>query len=221
MRGIAAVPGTGYSVCVMGVSSPPGEIPAEAVFLNQVHGSRVLVSPEPGREADGMVLPREEGRFPGLLTADCLPVFGIWDDRIGCAHAGWRGLAAGVLESFCAAGGGSPRAVVLGPCICGGCYTVGDEVRSLFVGEHRPGGDAHPPGRLDLKLAAAGCFSGATVVYSIEACTLCTPGFHSYRRNGTGLRNRIWLAPSTSCHDIPASVTLFVEPYKHSGRRPA
>lgn len=215
------IPGTGMAVFIRGVSSPPWETPDRVVFLRQVHGTLVLDSPEPGAEADGMILPIGGNRLPGLLTADCLPVFGIWNDRVGCAHVGWRGLAAGILESFAAAGGGAPPVAVLGPCICGDCYTVGQEVRSRFVREDGEPGVIHRPGRLDLKLAAAGHFAGTTKVYSIEACTLCSPGFHSYRMNGAALRNRLWLAPVESGHDIPASVTIATSIFKHSGRRPA
>lgn len=188
----------------------------EAVFLSQVHGSRIIDSPRPFQEGDGMLLARKGGRAPGLSTADCLPVFAVWKDLVGCAHCGWRGLSRGILEELVRMGGGAPEAVILGPCICGECYTVGEEVRSLLAD---PDQDIHPPGRLDLKLAAVRAIPGETGIFSVEICTLCDPGFHSHRRNGTTLRNRFWLAPERSRYDIRHSFSIKATRYDNSGRR--
>jgi len=213
MTMVAEIPGTGLALFMAGVDSTPGEIPPEAVFLSQVHGAVILDPPTPSAPADGMILPRRGGLFPGVLTADCLPVFAVWDDVVGCAHAGWRGLAAGILDALIEAGGGRPGAVVMGPCICGECYTVGEEVRSIVSGTCGSGEAGSLPGRLDLRAAAASHFSSMEKIYTVDMCTLCTPGFHSHRRNGTGLRNRFWLAPHAFRHDITASVS--VKPYDH------
>ncbi len=214
----AEIPGTGTALCMAGVASPPAESCPGAVFLRQLHGSVVLANPEPGSGADGMILPRKGTLYPGMLTADCLPVFVLWEETVGCAHVGWRGLAAGILDALIKAGGGQPSVAVFGPCICGECYTVGDDVRSQITGSDDCG---HLPGRLDLRLAAAAFFSPCTLLYSVDRCTLCGPGFHSHRRNGTTLRNRIWLAPCGCRRDIRASVSIDAKPYPHSGRRPA
>lgn len=208
----ARVPGTGWTVFVGGVSARSGEIPGGAVFLSQVHGNRVLDSPEALSEGDGMVLPADGRRFPGVLTADCLPVFAVWPDRVGCAHAGWRGLVRGVVESLLAAGGGPPGAVVLGPCICPGCYRVGEEVRRLASRQ------GHPRGGLDLKLEAASKVHPETRLFTLDLCTLCDPGFHSHRRNGTLLRNRVWLAPDGMRHDIFQFKAITADPYENPGR---
>lgn len=201
MTRMAEIPGTGLAVFMTGVESKPREVPTEAVFLNQVHGAEVLDHPEPYASADGMVVPRDCCHFPGVLTADCLPVFAVWDHAVGCAHAGWRGLAAGVLEALLQTGGGPPLAVLLGPCICGECYTVGDGVRSLL-------GGAGPPGRIDLKEIAAARLGCCGSIYTVNMCTLCGTGFHSHRRNGTTLRNRFWLAPGDCGRDITHSVPV-------------
>jgi copper oxidase (laccase) domain-containing protein len=211
----APVPGTDWAVFIGGVSALPGEIPGEAVFLKQVHGSLVLDSPEALSEGDGMVFPADGNRFPGILAADCLPVMAIWPDRIGCAHAGWRGLAQGVVESLVKAGGGPPDTVVLGPCICAGCYRVGEEVRSLASR------DGHPAGGFDLKLEAASRLHPDTRIFTLDKCTLCSPGFHSHRRNAASLRNRVWLAPFVTRHDIFQFINLTIEPYDNPGRMQA
>ncbi|MFO7626379.1 MAG: polyphenol oxidase family protein [Candidatus Fermentibacteraceae bacterium] len=209
----AAIPGTELAVFMAGVDSTPREVPREAVFLSQVHGAVIIDPPEPFALADGMILPRHGTRFPGVSTADCLPVFAVWDKVIGCAHAGWRGLAAGVLDALIEAGGGPPRAVVLGPCICGECYTVGEEVRSIVAENSRSGETGRLPGRLDLKEAAASYFNNNEQVYTVDMCTLCGTGLHSHRRNGTRMRNRFWLAPKAFGHNIKQSVS--VKPYDH------
>lgn len=213
MTRIAPIPGTELAVFMTGVDSSPREVPSEAVFLSQVHGAVILDTPEPSAPADGMILPRNGACFPGVLTADCLPVFAVWDEVVGCAHAGWRGLAAGVLDALLQAGGGPPRVVVLGPCICGQCYTVGEEVRSMVPGTPGSGKAGRLPGRLDLKEAAASRFSNHEKVYTVDMCTLCDAGLHSHRRNGTTLRNRFWLAPQALGHDITQYVP--VKPYDH------
>jgi hypothetical protein len=209
----AAIPGTELAVFMTGVDATPRDVPPEAVFLSQVHGADVLFSPMPYASADGMILPRRGTRFPGVLTADCLPVFAVWDEVVGCAHAGWRGLAAGVLDALQEAGGGPPRAVVLGPCICGECYTVGEEVLSMVPGTPGSGSSGCLPGRLDLKKSAVSFFNNHVEIYTVDMCTLCGTGFHSHRRNGTRLRNRFWLAPMAFGHDITPSVS--VKPFNH------
>lgn len=213
MTRLAAIPGTELAVFMAGVDSTPREIPSEALFLSQVHGAVILDSPEPYARADGMILPRHGAFFPGVLTADCLPVFAVWDEVVGCAHAGWRGLASGVLEALLEAGGGPPRVVVFGPCICGECYTVGEEVRSMVSETLGSGKTGRLSGRLDLKEAAASCFNNHEQVFTVDMCTLCGVGFHSHRRNGTSLRNRFWLAPKALGHNITPSAS--VKPNKH------
>lgn len=114
------------------------------VWLNQVHGNRVVVL-EPGQSAAD--LPPADASVtatPGVacavLVADCLPVLLAADNgrAVGAAHAGWRGLAAGVLEQtvrvVSQAAGCSAGEVHawLGPCIGPRQFEVGDEVRDAF-----------------------------------------------------------------------------------------
>jgi hypothetical protein len=205
--------GTGAALFGRGVGAGIHEKVPGAVFLRQAHGNRVLISPKPMEEADGMVIPRTEGVFPGLRTADCLPVFAFWKGSLGCAHAGWRGLSTGILDELMLHGGGPPEAVVFGPCICGECYTAGEEVRSLFTRDDPLGNGKHPSGRVDLRGAAAEAFTGKSRVFSVDLCTLCSPGFHSYRRNRTSLRNTFWLAPEEAGYDIPNLISMEASEY--------
>jgi YfiH family protein len=116
-------------------------LPAEPVWLEQVHGTCV-------RDLDSQVLAhltgpadaavtRQPGRVCAILTADCLPVLLAGDagDRVGAAHAGWRGLAAGVIEATVSALGGPPGELLawLGPAIGPRHFEVGAEVREEFL----------------------------------------------------------------------------------------
>jgi YfiH family protein len=113
------------------------ELPGEPVWLEQVHGTRIadLDSAQSG-PADGAVT-RRPGVVCAILTADCLPVLltNRAGTHIGAAHAGWRGLAAGVLPAAVAAMGLPPRDLLawLGPAIGPSAYEVGDEVRAAFL----------------------------------------------------------------------------------------
>lgn len=117
------------------------ELPAEPLWLEQVHGCEVAI--HDGRHAPGEA-PRadaavafEPGRVCVVMTADCLPV--VFADasatRVGIAHAGWRGLAGGVLEATIAALAVAPGTLHawLGPAIGPQAFEVGDEVQTTFV----------------------------------------------------------------------------------------
>lgn len=158
----------------------------------QVHGARVQRHerpPDGGRreEADGHATARENVA-PIVLTADCLPVLIVGAGAVVALHAGWRGLAAGILEqgvrTLRELGADGPLVAAIGPAAGACCYEVGDEVRGA-LGEPAaaPGGDR----RIDLKaiarvqLAAA----GSDGVHDVGLCTICSPGlFFSHRRDG-------------------------------------
>jgi YfiH family protein len=114
-------------------------LPGAPAWLEQVHGNRVLdLDRAPPGAADGAVTSRR-GVVCAVLTADCLPV--VFCDRrggrVGVAHAGWRGLAAGVLGEAVAAMRAEPHDLMawLGPAIGPEAYEVGGEVRDAFVRE--------------------------------------------------------------------------------------
>jgi YfiH family protein len=114
-------------------------VPAEPFWLEQVHGIDVASADEgsdvPVR-ADASVA-RKGGTVCAVMTADCLPVLFCNDEGsvVAAAHAGWRGLAAGVLEATLAAMAVEPGRVMawLGPAIGPGAFEVGDEVRTTFL----------------------------------------------------------------------------------------
>jgi len=169
-------------------------LPASPQWLQQVHGSAVAthsgcVAREP--EADALVA-FAPGRVCAVLTADCLPV-AFCDragSRVGVAHAGWRGLAAGILQATVDALGCGPDGVLawLGPAIGPSVYEVGEDVAAAFTGEFsralEPRGDRwlldlYTAARL--KLAAA----GVTAVSGGGLCTYSAPErFFSFRRDG-------------------------------------
>lgn len=121
------------------------ELPRAPHWLRQVHGKDVVrvsaKSTHDETQADAAVT-ADQGVVLAILTADCLPVLFATTDgaHIGAAHAGWRGLEAGVLEATVAAMGiGSDQIIAwLGPAIGPSSYEVGAEVRDAFVAhDHR------------------------------------------------------------------------------------
>jgi polyphenol oxidase len=130
------------------------QLPAEPAWLRQVHSARVVeAGRDPTPEADA-AFSRETGQVCAVLTADCLPV--LFCDRAGsvvaAAHAGWRGLADGVLEATVAAMQVPPAEVLawMGAAIGPRAFEVGDEVRAAFVAQHPEAAAAfvpHAPGK--------------------------------------------------------------------------
>ena len=115
------------------------ELPSEPRWLSQVHGTEIVELPCEGSqppEADGSVS-REVGQVCVVMTADCLPVL-LCDDRgtvVAAAHAGWRGLAAGVIEQAIKTMAVPPESVLawLGPAIGPEVFEVGEDVVQAFV----------------------------------------------------------------------------------------
>lgn len=184
-------------------------LPADPLWLKQVHGTAVVdadrVTGTP--EADACVA-RQANKVCAVLTADCLPL--LLCDRQGtavaAAHAGWRGLAEGVIEATVAAMRRDSAALLawLGPVIGPQAFEVGDEVRERFLMQDSAAATAfipHGKGKwlADLPLLArlrlAQC--GVTQVSGGDACTFSeATRFFSYRREGTTGRmaSLIWLS---------------------------
>lgn len=180
-------------------------LPSPPHWLRQVHGTGVLRFDAPARpplsverelEADAAVT-SAAGVVLAILTADCLPVvFAAADgSEAGAAHAGWRGLASGVLEATVAAMD-TPAArlrVWLGPAAGPLHYEIGVEVREAFIASHPDAEAAFAPTRpghwrVDLyalarqRLQAAGIPSGA--IHGGDLCTIGDPErFYSHRRD--------------------------------------
>ena len=184
-------------------------LPEEPRWLVQRHGARVVEagSAPDGAPADGIVA-REPGMVCAVLAADCMPVLLCDRDAtvVAALHAGWRGIAAGILEAGIRAAGTAPGELMawLGPAIATERYEVGPDVRdALLAGDpdavdaFRPSG---PPGRwrADLERVVrrrlARCGVGS--VHGGGTCTASDPGrFFSHRRDGvTGrMATLVWL----------------------------
>jgi YfiH family protein len=157
-------------------------------FAKQVHGPRVLTvsgATTDVEEADG-VATASRGVAALVLTADCLPVALATSAAVAMVHAGWKGLAGGVLE----AGVDALRALdpdgamqaAIGPAAGVCCYEVGDEVAARFPDEPRRA-DRH----IDLKAIATARLAAAGVerVHDVGRCTICEPDvFFSHRASG-------------------------------------
>lgn len=177
-------------------------LPAEPSWLNQVHGKRVVnLDQDQRREADA-AFTRETQTVCAVYIADCMPVF-FADDAgttVAAAHAGWRGLAAGVLEATIDAMGVPPGRLLawLGPAIGPRVYEVGDDVRAALGGYE----SAFRPTRpgywlLDLYAVARRKLSGLKAVCGGDFCTYSgAERFFSYRRDRGSERMGafIWLA---------------------------
>lgn len=180
-------------------------VPAPPVWLRQVHGATVIDADlRPAFPESDAAVARRQGTVCAVVVADCMPV--LFADReasvIGIAHAGWRGLAGGVLEATFAAMAIPPfRAVAwLGPAIGPAAYEVGEEVRAAFPGFESAFAPSRP-GRwlLDLYAVAAARLAriGIREVHGGGFCTYReSERFFSYRREGAAERMAalIWLA---------------------------
>lgn len=196
-------------VTTRGTGDPRPLLPAEPAWLKQVHGTVVL-------EADG-VSGRPEAdaaytRSPGVVcvvgAADCMPVLLAQDDGsvVGAAHAGWRGLCAGVIEATLDAMQSAPERTVawLGPAIGPRVYEVGDEVRDAYLDRDAAAASAFSatrPGHWLLDLyAVARQRLAARGVQRVSGGGFCTfsdaARFHSFRRDRTTERMAalIWIA---------------------------
>lgn len=182
--------------------------PAEPVWLKQVHGTAVVtadaVTGTPEADASVAFTPI---RVCVVLTADCLPVLFCNRDGsvVAAAHAGWRGLAAGVLESTVTAMQTPPQEILawLGPAIGSAAFEVGDEVRAAFVNDladTEVAFRATAPGKwlADIYMLARMRLArvGVKAVYGGGFCTYTDAArFYSYRRDKqTGrMASLIWL----------------------------
>jgi YfiH family protein len=172
-------------------------LPSEPVWLSQVHGIGVadLDSPAAPGRADAAIT-REAVKVCAILTADCLPILFATDsgDTVAAAHAGWRGLAAGVIEATVRAMGVPPGSLVawLGPAIGPKHFEVGPEVREAFLAGNAKAGEAfeaNARGRFmaDLAMLARQRLRGLGVsrVYGGRECTFTqAERYYSHRRDG-------------------------------------
>jgi hypothetical protein len=179
--------------------------------IRQVHGTTVLRVSQPTPlgtdeppEADGQATDTA-GLAPLVLVADCLPVAVAGEGAVAMLHAGWRGLAGGVIAEGVRAlrelGAGGPIAAAIGPGAGACCYEVGEEVHAVFAGqsgqghENQQGHHAdHGRGRnLDLKAIARAQLeqAGVDTVHDVGLCTICSdPSLLFSHRRDRGITGR-------------------------------
>ena len=191
-------------------------LPGRPAWISQVHGADVVdaatVGPDqPVRVGDASIASRA-GVVCAILTADCLPVlFADLDGKVvGAAHAGWRGLAGGVLGTTAAAmraAGAGEITAWMGPAIGANAFEVGADVLDAFLaalpGEPTRAAFRPYPGREGKYLADMFALArlmlardGVTRVHGGSLCTASAPErFYSYRRDGVTGRQAslIWL----------------------------
>jgi YfiH family protein len=180
------------------------DLPADPSWLSQVHGVEVSDLDVGAASSAPVTADAAFARVPGrvcvVMVADCLPVlFASRDGEVvAAAHAGWRGLAAGVLERTVAAMGvpGTQLTAWLGPTISRRHFEVGEEVRAAFLATDRGAADffaANDRGRWQADLAGLArhrlAALGLTDISGGGWCTFADrPRFYSHRRDGKGGR---------------------------------
>jgi polyphenol oxidase len=184
-------------------------LPSNPVWINQIHSSICVNASKlkSNIEADA-IFTSKPGEVCGVLTADCLPVFVSNKDgsKVGVAHAGWRGLINGVIESLVKSFNceGNNLIVHLGPAISLNFFEVGEEIKELYLSKNENfnrsfsfNNDKH---YLDLYEAARIVLDGLNVelISGGNHCTFKESGrFFSYRRDGINsgrMAHLIWIA---------------------------
>lgn len=184
-------------------------LPREPAWLHQVHGTRVVNLDRPAIDMTGdAAITRTPGTVCAIRAADCMPVL-LADEAatvVGAAHAGWRGLSAGVIEATLEVMRVPPERVLawLGPAIGPRVYEVGDEVRAAFLEKDEQAEKAFVASRahhwlLDLYTVARQRLKsrGVERVFGSGYCTYSDPvRFYSYRRERSVGRMAalIWLS---------------------------
>ena len=184
-------------------------LPSTPRWLRQVHGVTVAVEPDDNEPEADAAITSTPGTVLAILTADCLPVVFAAKDgsEIAAAHAGWRGLCAGVLEATVAAMHTPPQRLMawLGPAAGPRAYEIGEDVFDAFTARDGRARMAFLPTRpghwkVDLytlarqRLLDAGVFD----VHGGDLCTITDPArFFSHRRDGRSGRiaTLAWIVP--------------------------
>jgi YfiH family protein len=170
----------------LGVSGVVRGYQVHSIVVGRVHEGATPPQDDgsqPTFEADGHAV-AATGVAAMVLTADCIPVVLGAEGAVASLHAGWRGLAGGVLEEGVLAlrevGGRGGVVAIVGPCAGACCYEVGEEVHAAFDGAHRHGS------HIDLRTIAHDRLRSAGVaeVRDVNACTICDNRYFSHRREG-------------------------------------
>jgi len=184
-------------------------LPDDAVWLEQVHGSEVCDLDQVHARSDGRLYradaatTRRARRVCAVITADCMPV--LFTNRSGsvvaAAHAGWRGLATGVLEAALSAMQSTPAELLvwLGPAIGPQVFEVGADVLDAHCARDPGAGECFTPlrpgkWRADLYALARRRLlrAGVAQIFGGGRCTFTEAAvFHSYRRDGPAASGRM------------------------------
>jgi YfiH family protein len=174
-------------------------IGSEWAWVRQVHGAGVatVAAPGIGGEADA-VITMEPSLPVAVSVADCLPVAIVGTSGVGMAHAGWRGVVAGVVDATITAmveAGADPHTAVIGPGIGPCCFEVGPDVAQRFEGRNAL--TTWGTTSVDL-IAAVREQLGDLRAVGLGMCTHHDRRFHSFRRSGTASRQFgvTWLPPA-------------------------
>ena len=170
------------------------DLPAEPIWLKQVHGKQVIRLPAlPEQEADAAITTQAQ-TLCVVKTADCLPILVTHQagKEVAAIHAGWRGLAAGVIEATFAQVQSDPSEYMawIGPAISQAHFEVGPEVRETFLNLHPEFEPAFVQNQrahyqADLAWMAEQILHqiGVKQVYQSGVCTYSDRRFYSYRRD--------------------------------------
>jgi YfiH family protein len=187
------------------------DLPAEPCWLEQTHSTRVInLESESTRVADAANT-QQAGTIAVVMTADCLPILlcNKAGTEVAAIHAGWRGLADGVIEAAVLAMQSPPDQLLawIGPGISQQCFEVGDEVREIFIARNNTAEDHFIANRPAHWLCDLGALASDTLtrlkVAEINRAEYCSfkdeSLFYSYRRNApTGrMASLIWIDSST------------------------
>jgi YfiH family protein len=172
-------------------------LPAEPAWLAQVHGVSVADLDVAGAHASAdAAMTRRSRKVCAILTADCLPIVFTTDtgDTVAAAHAGWRGMAAGVIGATVRAMAARPERLIawLGPAIGVAHFEVGGEVRQAFLSADPGAGDAFNANAGGKFMADLGMLArrqlkdlGVTRIYGGGECTYARADrYFSHRRDG-------------------------------------
>jgi len=181
-------------------------MPESACWMQQVHGAKVVPASSQTCEADASITGEPE-KMCAVMTADCLPLLlcNIQGSQVAAVHAGWRGLAAGVIENTLDGFDCPPQDILvwLGPAIGPSAFEVGSEVRQTFIQQDPQAAHAFESSRKDHWLADIYQLAklrlsrkGVQQVFGGDYCTYSdAKRFFSFRRDGqTGrMASLIWL----------------------------
>lgn len=181
-------------------------IPEQDIFyMNQVHGRQVAIVDGNSHfdrppEADALFT-REQGKALVTLIADCVPLLLAAKDAIAAVHVGRQGLVAGVVDSaleIFRQHGISYESMkgYIGPSICGSCYEVDLGMYREVVSKYPLTATSEERRSLDIASGVRGrLLELGVTVESSKDCTICSPGYFSYRRDGRTGRQAgvVWL----------------------------